>query len=290
MCYIENDFLKVEVNLYAGTLKSVFDKTTGEELLWQGEERSWADRDIVIFPMIARLQDRFYEVDGKRYDMQIHGIAYYSTFEIFEQTKDSITLILTSSEQTKKVYPFDFTLKVIRRLEAKSLITTFEVTNNSEVIMPFALGGHPAIKIDYTPLDGTIDTSGNYLIFDTPKLLSLYTLNSTNEFITGLAEPEKVKKLELSKSLFKNDALIYKGFEGGLILKRRNGRQIRFELGTPPVLAFWSHAVYGGYVCIEPWFGLPDTQPSTRELAKKPLMNMLSPNQCFDYSFTVTLL
>lgn len=290
MLSIENEYLKVEINPYGGKLSSVFYKKTSEELLWQGEERSWNDKDIVIFPFIARLKDKYYTFNGKRYDMPIHGLACYLDFETAEKTENSIIQILNSNADTLKQYPFDFKLTVKRTLIDKSLITSFTVENKNKVDMPFYLGAHPAYKIDYTESDNCIDTSGNYIVFDKEQQLKQYTLNPTNEFITGISESKIYKKMELTKDLVKNDAVMLKGVNCGVTLVRRNGLKIHFDLSNPPVLAFWSHAAYGGYICIEPWLGLPDTDPSTRELFDKPLINVLRPNGKFNYTFTTTIL
>lgn len=66
---ITNGILDVTVNENGSLLDSV--KYRGEEYLWQGSEKSWKSKDIVIFPFVARLKDGWYIVDGKRYEMKI---------------------------------------------------------------------------------------------------------------------------------------------------------------------------------------------------------------------------
>lgn len=289
MIYIENQYLKVGVRPYGATLSGFYDKTAGEELLWQGEERSWTEQDVVIFPLIARLQDKYYTVDGTRYQMDIHGLACYNNFEIYDKREDFVTLLLTSSADTLKNYPFEFKLFVKRVLEGKRLVTFFTVENIGDCNMLFNIGAHPAFKIDGAPLLGGIDTGGNYIVFDGEQRLQTYKLNAANQFITGLSAPQSYTRIELNKGLVKNDAVIFKDVKGAVVLERKNGRKLRFELSEPPVLAFWSHAVYGGYICIEPWLGLPDTDPPTRELKDKPYIINLPPRQTYTYTFTVEL-
>ena len=52
---ITNGILDVTVNENGSLLDSV--KYRGEEYLWQGSEKSWKSKDIVIFPFVARLKD-----------------------------------------------------------------------------------------------------------------------------------------------------------------------------------------------------------------------------------------
>ena len=60
---ITNGILDVTVNENGSLLDSV--KYRGEEYLWQGSEKSWKSKDIVIFPFVARLvESSLRELDG----------------------------------------------------------------------------------------------------------------------------------------------------------------------------------------------------------------------------------
>ena len=107
---ITNGILDVTVNENGSLLDSV--KYRGEEYLWQGSEKSWKSKDIVIFPFVARLKDGWYTVDGKRYEMKNHGLARYNVFTAESNTGDTLVMDFKSSEETKKQYPFDFDFKV----------------------------------------------------------------------------------------------------------------------------------------------------------------------------------
>ena len=71
---LENDSLKVQVNSHGGELWSIQTKD-GAEYLWQGDETYWKDRALNLFPYIARLTEGKYMLDGKTYEMPIHGLS-----------------------------------------------------------------------------------------------------------------------------------------------------------------------------------------------------------------------
>ena len=71
---LENDSLKVQVNSHGGELWSIQTKD-GVEYLWQGDETYWKDRALNLFPYIARLTEGKYMLDGKTYEMPIHGFV-----------------------------------------------------------------------------------------------------------------------------------------------------------------------------------------------------------------------
>ena len=77
---LENDSLKVQVNSHGGELWSIQTKD-GAEYLWQGDEAYWKDRALNLFPYIARLTEGKYMLDGKTYEMPIHGFVNSSDLE-----------------------------------------------------------------------------------------------------------------------------------------------------------------------------------------------------------------
>lgn len=291
MEFIENDTLKVGVRLTGGTMGSVYDKRAGEELLWQGEERSWTSRDVVIFPFVARLKDKKYTVGGKEYSMESHGLTRTARFEICERKTDEITIGFDSDDETLRHYPFPFRFRLTYRLTGGTLSVTFRVENPAAAPMYFGLGAHPAYKVDGTELPGRLDTSGNFLVFDGPQTLRRYDLSEEGTFITKLTDFGTHERIEFDKACMKRyKTFIFEGNCGGAVtLLRRNGRRIRFELGDVPVTAFWSHETYGGYVCVEPWFGLPDFEPPVRELKDKTAINTLAGGEKFEYTYKTVI-
>ena len=104
---LENDSLKVQVNSHGGELWSIQTKD-GAEYLWQGDETYWKDRALNLFPYIARLTEGKYMLDGKTYEMPIHGFVNSSDLEAEEHTAQRLVLKLTDSENTREMYPFAF--------------------------------------------------------------------------------------------------------------------------------------------------------------------------------------
>ncbi len=286
---IENEDLAVKARRTGGALTSVVDKGRGEELLYQPRKDAWDDQDIIIFPFVARLKDKYYELDGKRYDMEIHGVARKSEFAVESAGNASATLLLTGNADTMKRYPFPFELRVSYRLDGKKLVTALSVTNTGDADMPFMLGGHPGYRLDCREnADGT-DTCGNYIVWEKRDYKYL-TLDPTGCFITGETDFGPSEGFETSKAFFvKYNTLMLRNFEGPLLLKKRT-RTLRFELGKVPVLAFWSNPQYGDYICIEPWFGRPDDETPVRDFRQKPLMNTLAPRKTFRYTYSMEVL
>lgn len=141
---LENDSLKVQVNSHGGELWSIQTKD-GAEYLWQGDETYWKDRALNLFPYIARLTEGKYMLDGKTYEMPIHGFVNSSDLEVEEHTAQRLVLKLTDSENTREMYPFAFVYWLTYELVGNKLNVTFAVENNDKKVMYFGVGGHPAL-------------------------------------------------------------------------------------------------------------------------------------------------
>ena len=284
---IENSFFKVEINLHGGTLESVYDKQAGKELLWQGADDSWKNKDVVIFPFIARLKDKTYEWKEREYSLDNHGLARYDDFVVSSRLPQSLTLLYRSDDETRAKYPFDFNLYVTYSLDCKELSIAMRAENTGKSEMYFGAGFHPAYRIDCTRLSDCDDISGNTLAFDGNQKLTRYVLDESGAFIVG-KEHCDMSELALSKQIFKDaKTLIYGGVKGDIKLKMKSGGDITYDMGGAPYIAVWSHESRGGYVCVEPWWGLPDFADADKDISRKTGINKLEAGKAFECGYKV---
>ena len=147
---IRNEQLSVCVQEKGAELQSILG-SDGTQYLWQGDPKYWPDRALNIFPYVARLTDGFYELDGQRYSMDIHGLAPYLPFVLTEKTDTAMVLELSASEATRRAYPRDFTFSIRYALRENTLEITYQVGNRDEKTMYFGLGGHPGFNVPLAP-------------------------------------------------------------------------------------------------------------------------------------------
>ncbi|MFA7111657.1 MAG: hypothetical protein WC174_04760, partial [Bacilli bacterium] len=251
---IENKYLKVSINLNGGSLTSIIDKSNDRELFYQVDSRSWTSQDVVIFPLIARIKNGKYTVNDKEFSLKSHGIARYSTFEIKEQTKESITIKLLYNEETLKVYPFKFELDVIYTLKDHVLEITKEVNNLDDKDIYFYLGSHPALKVSGYETEKSFNFKDVYIDFGKPIKTYRYILNDDGSLLTGKKKEITLTRLAITKEFineFKTIILDAKNiFEVNLYTKDYH---YKFSIGNNPILAIWSKPGFGDFLCIEPW-------------------------------------
>lgn len=144
---LKNNFLTVTLSDKGAEIQSVKDVNSGREYMWQADPEIWGRHAPVLFPVVGRLKDDQYTYDGKTYHMGQHGFARDAQFTVEEQDDKHIVFLLTSNEDTKKMYPFDFELRVSYSLVNNLLEEHFTVTNTDTKEMIFGIGGHPGFNL-----------------------------------------------------------------------------------------------------------------------------------------------
>ena len=147
---IQNEFLTVRVEDLGAQLSSI-QAPDGTEYLWQGDPDIWARRAPILFPFIARLRENTYYLDGQPYAISTHGFARDMVFSLADQGEDHISLQLTDTPETRKVYPFSFSLTVTYTLEKNRLKKSHRVENRSQRDMYYELGAHDGFRAPVEP-------------------------------------------------------------------------------------------------------------------------------------------
>ena len=251
---------RVEISPLGAELQSVC--VDGAQKLWSGDERVWSGRAPILFPFCGGLKNDGYFYKGVRYDMPKHGFARKSLFSVDSVEKSSAVFSLSHSEETLKIYPFKFTLRVMYKLTENSLGVYYFVINEGENTMYYNIGGHEAYALE-----------GNL-----------------NEYALEFDGTDDIKRAELIDGLL-SDVVYDGGFRGGVLPL---GYEIMDEVSVLPCghvadgsviiknspfkrcyltkggedkvelyfndfdnLLLWA-VPNGGFIAIEPWNGLPD--------------------------------
>ncbi len=288
----ENEFLSVEVNENGGCLKSLFDKTRKEELIYQPHPDSWKGQDVFIFPFIARLKDQTYTIDGKEYQMKNHGLLRYMKAEMSLERNHDIKATFQSDEKTMEQYPFEFRAYALYHLNKKQLEISYHIFNLSDTDMPFEVGAHPAFKLPGEKKDEEFDISGNSIQFRKRMHLRRILQDDKAEFNIQEIKYRHTDSIPLSKKLFREiPTIILKAEDIDMVtLEKKDGSRMIIHKGNIPYLALWSDQKYGDYVAIEPWDGLPDYVDAEKDMYGKKAIHILKPKKEYTFSYRIEIL
>ena len=209
---IENKILICTIDSNGAEIRSLKNKVTGEEYIWQINKSIWGSSSPILFPAIGKIKEGKVLYNGKEYIMPKHGIVRNNNLLSFEQHGvSSCSFILTSSEKTLKQYPFRFSFSVEFYLLEKRLIMNYKVENRDSVPIHFACGGHTAYAC---PLSENIKLSDYVIEFPNQLELKTSKLGVTG-LLSHLKYEIKINEgiLPLSDTLFNQDALIISDIE-----------------------------------------------------------------------------
>ncbi|RYD76462.1 aldose 1-epimerase family protein [Pedobacter agri] len=277
MITLENDYLKVSIAAKGAELQGLYSKETEIEYLWNADPEYWAKYSPVLFPIVGSLKNDHFNYKGKTYNLPRHGFARDHVFKAAQISKTEAVFTLTQSEETLKVYPFQFELKLIYRLIDRKLSLTYEVINTGKDELLFSIGAHPAFAVPNTPNTSYEDY---YLAFNTDEKLTYWKLD--NGLVANETESIDLNghKLNLKHDLFYNDALVFKTLQSSCIslLNTKNDYGLHFHFEDFPFFGIWA-ATDAPFVCLEPWCGVADGVNHNQELKQKEGIISLAPNK-----------
>jgi galactose mutarotase-like enzyme len=285
---LQNDILSVAISTKGAELQSIIHKDFGLEYMWSGDPKFWGKKSPVLFPIVGGLKSNSYQYKGKSYQLNRHGFARDMEFEITEQDKERIVFTINGNEETFIRYPFQFSFSAGYKLDSNRLSVTYIIRNTGKEEMLFSVGGHPAFKVPL--VDGTI-FEDYFLEFNHFENASRWPL-SKDGLIEGtpIQVIEHTDRLPLKKSLFYEDALVFKHLvsKSIYILSNKTSHGLKLNFAGFPYLGIWN-AKDANFVCIEPWCGIADSVNTTANLADKEGINILAPGMSFDRTWHVEL-
>lgn len=278
---ISNKHLSATITTLGAELISL--TKNNKNYIWQVDETYWNKTSPVLFPIVGRLQNDTYIYKGKNYKLPRHGFAREMEFS-FEQRSDSQVIFeLNESEETKVKYPFDFKLFMAYSLMDSELVIEYFVRNQTEEVLPFSIGAHPAFAIseDFNSYSLKFNKQD---VFETNHLENESFNNKTTLVETNNSE------LQLNYALFEKDALVFKHLKSNeVILKQKNKNILKVNFDHFPYLGIWTKQ-NASFLCIEPWCGLADNLSHNGNLEEKEGIHLLQPNEDFLRAIRIEIL
>ncbi len=276
--YIENEKLIVGVKEFGCEITSIKSKATGYEFMWQGNPDVWGGQAPILFPIVGRLIEDKYALNGKEYEMPKHGFARKMPWEYMGSDGKSMSFRLSDTADTLKIYPYEFDLTVTYTLNGDTLAVSHSINNKTDAVMYFSIGAHPAFNC----------TVGDKLTFDENETL----LTEKIDLVNSLRLPDKTlvlkdeKDIIITKDIFNEDALILSDIKSeNITLNLSAGnKKIKFNLGKAPYLGIWAKPG-APYVCIEPWYGVNDSQIKKDDFSKKDAINAVNAKEAFNFTW-----
>ncbi len=277
---IENKDFSLSVKEMGAELNSFKSKKTGFEFIWEGNTDIWYGQSPILFPIIGRLLDDKYRLNGEEYTMPKHGIVRKKPFKLIDKTENTLKFIQSDDENSLKEYPYHFDLIVEFKITDNGLSVTHTVVNKNDCVMYYSFGAHPAFNCEI----------GDYLEFSEKEELLTERIDHDSILIEEKF-PVNIdgNKLTITKNLFDDDALILSGYKSKAISLKSNNhnRVVKFNFDSP-LLGIWAKPG-APYVCIEPWWGVNDNYDKKDDLSQKRGIMALNPLEEKSFNWNIEI-
>ncbi len=284
---ISNKFMTVSAHQKGAELCSI-QSTSGTEYLWQADTTIWGRHAPILFPIVGKLADDHYTIDGKSFHLPQHGFARDMTFQLEEVTDVGLVYGLHPTAATHKLYPFAFALKVHYELTENTLTTRYTVHNEDTQTLPFSIGAHPGFGLNWGAEDSIEDY---FLEFNKDEPLTTHLLGNDHLF-SGKIEhvPCDNGRLAIHKTLFDQDALIFWGLQSDKVTlgSHKHDQRLTVAFTGFPHLGIWAKPG-APFVCIEPWYGHADISGTNGTIMNKPGIIKLAAGETYECSFSISI-
>lgn len=287
---IENDDLLVEISANGAELQKVYNKKEQFDYLWNGNADFWGSRAPNLFPIIGRLNEYKYKKDDQIYELPQHGFAKEMTFEAHQESDIKAVFTLKNNTETTAMYPYEFTLMIEYTLVGALLAVDYRVENHSKERMPFSIGGHPAFNV---PLNGA-GSYEDYTITIQPKEEVKYFESNPLPYRSGnrkVLQEMKDGVMTLSHETFREGLIIIDEPKlDAITLEGPEKHGVTLNVIDFPYVCLWTkEQADAPFICIEPFFGLPDIAGEVGTLEDKGGIILLESGEVKQLGFTMDL-
>lgn len=286
---ISSELLKVQICDHGAELKSVQRTDSDFEYMWQADATYWNRTSPVLFPMVGKVWNGEFRMDGEILPMGQHGFVRDMDFEVVLQTENSIIFQVQSTDETYKNFPRHFALRISYIIDKNVLYIFWQVRNTGRKSLPFQIGAHPAFN--YKNWNCEDPVYGYFSFNETSKLVSTaitssgYRCKSNETFDVVL----KDGLLPLTATTFGCDTIIDARNKVNAVTlhdkEKRPMLTVKFDM---PIVALWSpNGGKSPFVCIEPWCGNCDIEGYEGAYEDRDIINSLLPGEMFTNTYSI---
>lgn len=291
---IKNKNYKATISTLGAEIHSLEGLSDGTQYIHDGDPSVWHNHAPILFPFVARCLDNTFIIEGKETTWtKNHGFARDLETKVIEQSESKVVFELTESEKTLDRYPYKFSLKTTYEVTEKGLDWKITVTNNDSKAFAFSTGTHAAFTAPRNTDEKGTAISDYEVVFEKQEPLTAVLctpegfLKADEEGTRPLTAPygEKVNGVvPLTPQGFANGHLFLNtGSEWVGLKNKKTGKILKIGTKGFPYVMIWQNTSGDPrFVCIEPWYGIPDAENTDHIWENKAGLIELAPGASFD--------
>lgn len=290
MEHLSNGIMEIAISAVGAELQSIRRVTAPWEYLWQGDATYWDRRSPILFPNVGKVWNDEAHIDGATYELHQHGFVRDMVFEKIIDEDRHMAFLVRSNEESRRIWPYDFELRVDYTLLRNTLTVGWSVRNTDSRTMPFQIGAHPGFN--YPQFKAEDDVHG-FLSFDIHDALV-----STEIVPGGFAGKRSFDiplptdgLLPLTNETFTCDTIVdATGRLHRITLHDKNGHPYVTVRHSMPITALWSPCNgKAPFMCIEPWHGCCDDAGFVGEYSSRRFIEKVAPGDTWSTNYAIII-
>lgn len=295
---LSNDIFQATISSNGAQLLSFKNLSTDVEYIWNGNPQVWKFRAPILFPIVSRLKDGYYLWQEKKYPLTNHGFARDLEHTLVESSATRVLWRLTDCEYTRKLFPWPFVLETEYRLEGSTLVFYTTVTNSGQEELSFSIGSHTGLVYPWSG-SSKDDFAIRFEQQEVPDFVQVsadgFPLGSWQTEGNGQSQKKRFVPRTIPYPYIKSGQIRLQDgfFAGGHILTNFTSRWVALEntatgeavkvntAGYPYLVLWQSPSDQHPFLCIEPWYGLPDFADTSHQWEEKPALVSLQSGKSF---------
>lgn len=297
---LTNHEFQATISSYGAQLLSFKNLSNGVEHIWNGNPSVWKFRAPILFPVVGRLKDGYYFWQGKEYPLPNHGFVRDLEHTLVESSSTRVLWSLKETAATLNLFPWPFVFETEYRLDGSTLVFCTTVTNSGRGELAFSLGSHTGLVYPWISCSKTDSFKNDFIIQFEKDEIPDFVQSSESGFPLGRWKP-----LGEGKRAFVPQTIPYPHIKDGKIILQdgffasghilanftsrwvalvdsSTGEGIKVNTAGYPYLVLWqSPSSQYPFVCIEPWYGLPDFEDTNHQWEEKPGLVRLPSGKSF---------
>jgi galactose mutarotase-like enzyme len=248
----------------------------------------------ICFPLLGAVPNGKYTLNGKEYEMPMHGFAQHCDFNVIEKSENAVLLEIRDTPETLSQFPYAFRFQVLYQVEGRTLKTEYRVTNIDTQEMFFSVGGHPRFSCPIGNGANDLQFSDYFLEFEKPhppqSIAKSYGSLETIEQLTSADG----RTLHLDYALFEKGAFCYSRTSDRTVTLKcaKDNRSITMKVEGDAFLTVWN-SPKEPFIALEPWYGSITSLPVNPEIdgdwkARQGTL-CLGPNKTYTAVFYITI-
>jgi galactose mutarotase-like enzyme len=216
----------------------------------------WGNHATIMGYFLHRLWQEKSLYRGKLITGGNHGFLRHFKFDAPTVGEDSLTYHVPADRVPPEAYPLKVSFELTYRLTTEGLRIEFAFTNHEpELEAHVSFGLHPGFGVTSVEESRLILPAGNYIRHMAPGNF----LSGELQTVSHPGGESPFPKAELPGSYILGLAEVPN--REFLLEDPASGRRVRLDFSEVPYLTLWSDM--HPFVCVEPCWGLPDTNPPT---------------------------